>query len=64
VSAPKEVHITGENTAWTTGSYEVTVLNKDGTKQRVEGNWLETIRRDDDGHWRVSFAGYGSMPKL
>jgi uncharacterized protein (TIGR02246 family) len=63
VSTPKELHITGENTAWTTGHYEVTVLNKDGAKQRIEGNWLETIRRDEDGHWRVSFAGYGSMPK-
>jgi uncharacterized protein (TIGR02246 family) len=63
LSTPNEVHITGDNTAWTTGSYEVTVINKDGTKQRVQGNWLEMIRREEDGHWRVSFAGYGSMPK-
>jgi uncharacterized protein (TIGR02246 family) len=63
LSTPTEVHMIGDNTAWTTGYYEVTVLNKDGTKQRVQGNWLDMIRREEDGHWRVSFAGYGSMPK-
>jgi uncharacterized protein (TIGR02246 family) len=63
VSTPTEVHMVGDNAAWTTGHYEVTVLNKDGTKQRMQGNWLDMIRRDEDGHWRVSFAGYGSLPK-
>jgi uncharacterized protein (TIGR02246 family) len=62
-STPTEVHMIGDNTAWTTGYYEVTVLNKDGTKQRVQGNWLDMIRREEDGQWRVSFAGYGSFPK-
>jgi uncharacterized protein (TIGR02246 family) len=63
VSIPQEVHLTGDNTAWTTGHYEVTVLNKDGTQQRIQGNWLDMIQREEDGHWRVSFAGYASMPK-
>jgi uncharacterized protein (TIGR02246 family) len=62
-SKPIEVHIIGDNAAWTSGSYSYTAISKDGAKREFQGNWLDMLRREEDGHWRVSFAGYGSMPK-
>jgi len=62
-SKPIEAHLMSDNTAWTTGIYNVTLLNKDGGKQDFQGHWIDMLRREQDGVWRVSFAGYGSMPK-
>src|SRR5262249_50281784 len=62
-SKPIEAHLMNENTAWTSGVYNVTLLNRDGTKQEFQGHWIDMLRREQDGVWRVNFAGYASMPK-
>ena len=60
--APKEVHLIGDGAAWSTGTFTYTATDKDGSKRRVQGNWLDMLRREADGEWRVTFQASASAP--
>ena len=57
-TAPKEAHLLGDGVAWST----YTATDKDGSKRRVQGNWLDMLRREADGEWRVTFQASASAP--
>jgi uncharacterized protein (TIGR02246 family) len=59
---PKEVHLIGDGTAWSTGTFTYTATDKDGSKRRVQGNWLDMLRREADGQWRITFQASASGP--
>jgi len=61
-SEPKEVHLIGDGEGWSTGSFVYTATDKDGSKRRVQGNWLDMLRREADGEWRVTFQASASAP--
>lgn len=59
---PKEAHLIGDGVAWSTGTFAYTATDKDGSKRRVQGNWLDMLRREADGGWRVTFQASASAP--
>jgi uncharacterized protein (TIGR02246 family) len=61
-STPKEVHLIGDGVGWSTGTFVYTATDKDGSKRRVQGNWLDMLRREADGEWRVIFQASASAP--
>ena len=60
--APTEVRLIGDGVAWSTGSFTYTATDKDGSKRRVQGNWLDILRREADGEWRITFQASASAP--
>ena len=61
-SEPKEAHLIGDGVGWSTGTFTYTATDKDGSKRRVQGNWLDMLRREADGEWRVTFQASASAP--
>jgi uncharacterized protein (TIGR02246 family) len=62
LSKPDEVHLSGESIAWSTGTYALTTMAKDGTKREFHGNWLDMMKRESDGEWRITFQANASIP--
>jgi uncharacterized protein (TIGR02246 family) len=61
-SKPTEAHLMSDGTAWTSGTNTFTVVAKDGSKRNFHGSWLDKMRRDPDGVWRVTFQANASAP--
>ena len=61
-SKPGEVHLVSDGVAWSTGTYTFTAVGKDGAKRQVHGNWLDMLRREADGEWRVTFQAVAAVP--
>ena len=39
-----------------------TATDEKGSKRRVQANWLDMLRREVDGEWRVTFQASASAP--
>lgn len=61
-SNPDEVHLTDDGIAWSTGTYALTTMAKDGAKREFHGTWLDIMKRESDGEWRITFQANASMP--
>jgi uncharacterized protein (TIGR02246 family) len=57
----KEAHLLRDGVAWSTGSYTLTMTNKEGKPEQVHGNWTDMLRREGNG-WKVSFQAYARTP--
>ena len=57
----KEVHLLGDDRAWSTGAYTFTVDGKDGKPEQGRGNWIDMLRREGN-EWKVSFQAYARTP--
>ena len=49
------------NALRTTGSYAFTINGKDGNPEQAHGNWMDMLRREENG-WKVMFQAYARTP--
>ena len=57
----KEARLLSDSVAWSTGTSTFTITGRDGAPQQLQGNWIDTLRREGK-EWRVSFQAFARTP--